>query len=174
MGDSLITVISIMLAAVLLFVFPMMTMAERNDDISLSTVQTAINEFGNNVTSTGKITQANYDQLIQKIYSTGNTYDVNMELQVLDTNPGKKAADVSQNKIGENLYYSKYTSQINSELSQNHGEMVLKEGDIFSASATNTNVTFSQMFKNFFYSLSGNNTYKISANYAGVVMVDGK
>ena len=34
MGDSLITVISIVLAAVLVFVFPMMAMAERNDDVA--------------------------------------------------------------------------------------------------------------------------------------------
>ena len=72
MGDSLITVISIVLAAVLIFVFPMMAMAERNDDIAQTTVQTAAQEFVNKVSSTGKITQVDYDTMIQKIYATGN------------------------------------------------------------------------------------------------------
>lgn len=172
MGDSLITVISIMLASILMFVFPMMSMAERNDDVSLSTVQSALVEFVDNARTTGKITQSNYDSLAQKIYATGNTYDIDMEIQILDINPGKKATNVAVNKVGENLYYSKYTSQIIEELKKNK-EINLKEGDIVSVSAANTNTTISQMLKNFFYSLSGNNTYKIAAHHAGVIMVNG-
>jgi len=172
MGDSLITVISIMLASVLMFVFPMMSMAERNDDVSLATVQTAVVDFVDNARTTGKLTQANYDGLTQKIYATGNTYDIDMEVKYLDVNPGKKTVNVAQNKIGENLYYSEYTSQILDELNAKR-EINLKEGDIISVSVTNTNTTISQMLKNFFYSLSGNNTYKIEAHHAGVVMVNG-
>ena len=33
MGDTLITIISIALAAVLMFVFPLITMSDRTDDI---------------------------------------------------------------------------------------------------------------------------------------------
>lgn len=172
MGDSLITVISIMLASILMFVFPMMSMAERNDDVSLSTVQTAVVEFVDNARTTGKITQANYDSLTQKIYATGNTYDIEMEIQHLDVNPGKKVTTVAANKVGENTYYSTYTSQIMDQLSKEK-EIKLKEGDIISVSTANTNTTISQMLKNFFYSLSGNSTYKISTHHAGVVMVDG-
>ncbi len=34
MGDTLITVVAIFLAAVLMFVFPLMSISERNDDYS--------------------------------------------------------------------------------------------------------------------------------------------
>ena len=34
MGDTLITIIAIVLAAVLMFVFPLMSIAERSDDIA--------------------------------------------------------------------------------------------------------------------------------------------
>ena len=175
MGDSLITVTAILLASVLMFVFPMMSMAERNDDVSLSTVQAAVVEFVDNTRTTGKLTIASYDTLVQKISATGNTYDVNMEIQLLDENPGKKATNVSKNKVGENLYYSKYTTQILDELKdeENNGVITLKEGDFISVSATNTNTTISQMLKNFFYNLSDNNTYNIVAQHSGVVMVDG-
>ena len=45
MGDSLITIVAIFLAAILMFVFPLMTLAERTDDISSLAVQTATKEF---------------------------------------------------------------------------------------------------------------------------------
>ena len=45
MSDSLITIVAIFLAAILMFVFPLMSVAERGDDISQLSVQTATNEF---------------------------------------------------------------------------------------------------------------------------------
>ena len=39
MGDSVITIVAIVLAAILMFVFPLMTMSDRTDDISQLTVQ---------------------------------------------------------------------------------------------------------------------------------------
>ena len=45
MGDTLITVVTIFLAEILLFVFPLMTMADRTDDISNLAVQTTTSEF---------------------------------------------------------------------------------------------------------------------------------
>lgn len=54
MGDSLITIIAIFLAAILMFVFPLMSLSERTDDISELAVQTATNEFVDNIRTTGK------------------------------------------------------------------------------------------------------------------------
>lgn len=55
MGDSLITIIAIFLAAILMFVFPLMSLSERTDDISELAVQTATNEFVDNIRTTGKL-----------------------------------------------------------------------------------------------------------------------
>jgi hypothetical protein len=172
MGDTLITVTAIFLAAILMFVFPLMTISERNDDISEMAVQTATVEFVDNIRQTGKITQENYDSYIQTLSATGNSYDVEMEVKVLDENPGKKTSQVSSDKIGENVYYSEYTSQITDALSSS-GKRVLKEGDIVSVSVKNTNTTIGQMLKNFFYSISGNDSYQIEASHSGVVMANG-
>lgn len=175
MGDSLITIVAIFLAAILMFVFPLMSISERNDDISLLGVQTATVEFVDNVRATGKITQQNYDAFTQKIAATGNSYDVEMEVKILDENPGKKTAQTSQDKIGENIYYSEYTSQIEEKIQKSANKtMKLKEGDMISVSVKNTNTTIAQMLKNFFYSISGNDTYKIEAQHGGVVMTNGK
>ena len=45
MGDSLGTIVAIAIAAILMFVFPVMTMADRTDDVSQLTVQTETTEF---------------------------------------------------------------------------------------------------------------------------------
>ncbi len=39
--------------------------------------------------------------------------------------------------------------------------------------AKNTNQTISQILKNFFYQLAGNDTYQIAAQHAGIVTVNG-
>ncbi len=120
MGDSLITVVTILLAAILMFIFPMMAISERNDDVSELTVQTAVAEFVNNSRNIGKITEANYTKLMNTLNSTGNTYDLDIEVQVLDDNPAKKGSLVAgETKIGENIYYSIYTTQIIDELNNN-------------------------------------------------------
>ena len=59
MGDSLITIIAIFLAAILMFVFPLMSLSERTDDISQLAVATATNEFVDKIRTTGKILSTN-------------------------------------------------------------------------------------------------------------------
>ncbi len=174
MGDTLITIVAIFLAAILMFIFPLMSISDRNDDVAQMSVQTKTVEFVDNIRSTGKITQDNYDAYIQSLAATGNSYDVEMEVKVLDENPGKKTSQTSSDKIGENIYYSEYTSQIEEKLNSSPSKSVkLKEGDLISVNVKNTNTTISQMLKNFFYSISGNNTYNITASHSGVVMTNG-
>lgn len=173
MSDAFITIIAIFLAAILMFVFPLLSVSERNDDVSQLAVQTSVVEFVDNVRSTGKITQTNYDALIKTLAATGNSYDIELERKIFDENPGKKTTWTSADKIGENVYYSVYTSQIEDELYAN-SEYNLKKGDIISVSVKNTNTTISQLLKNFFYTLSGNDTYQIAAQHAGIVTNTGR
>ena len=173
MGDTLITVVVIALVAVLMFIFPLMTMSDRTDDVSQLTVETATTEFIDDARTSGKLTMNNYSKYIENISSTGNAYDVELEVQVLDENPGKKTTQTENKKIGENVYYSMYTSQILEQL-EDEGVLLLKEGDIISASAKNKSTTLSQQLKNFLYSVAGDDTYAIAAEHAGIVTANGK
>lgn len=173
MSDTLITVIAIALAAVLMFVFPLMTMSDRTDDVSQLSVETTTTDFVDEVRTTGKITPDKYNKFIENIGSTGNTYNVEMQVQVLDENPGKKTLTLQSDKIGENAYYSVYTSQIE-EVLNNNKNYNLKEGDMFSVSVKNTNQTLAQQLKNFFYTVVGNDTYTIAASHGGMVTATGK
>ena len=172
MGDSFITIIAIFLAAILMFVFPLMSMSERTDDVSQLAVNTATTEFVDTIRTTGKLTLDDYDKYIQTITATGNSFQVDMLVQVLDENPGVKTTQAEMTKIGENLYYNLYTSQIEDTL-QSNGRITLKEGDLVSVSVKNTNQTISQLLKNFFYQIAGNDTYQIAAQHAGMVTVNG-
>lgn len=176
MGDTLITVIAIVLAAILMFVFPLMTMSDRTDNVSQLAVETATTDFVDDVRTTGRLSMDKYSKFVETISATGNSYDVEMELNVLDENPGKKTTQAETTKIGENVYYTMYTSQILDKINPSNGVtkiLALKEGDLFSASVKNSNTTLSQQLKNFFYSVTGNDTYTIAAEHGGIVTANG-
>jgi hypothetical protein len=172
MNDSVMTVVAIGLAAVLMFMFPLMSTADRSDDIAQQVVQTATTEFVDNIRSTGKITQDKYDSFTDTLAATGNAYDVDMEVQILDESANKKTSQVQSSKVGENYYYSEYNTQIENKLAET-GTYTLKQGDIISVSVKNSNQTISQVLKNFMYRVSGSNTYNIAAADSGIVNVNG-
>jgi hypothetical protein len=175
MSDTVVTIIAIFLAAILMFIFPLLSVAERSDDVSQLAVQTATTEFVDNSRAVGAITMDNYTKLVNTIDSTGNTYEVEMEVKVLDENVGKKSAWTQGTVIGENVYYSVYTAQILEEIQANGGRGVynMKEGDILSVSVKNTNKTLSQTIRGVFYSMSGGDVYSIAAQHSGVVTATG-
>ncbi len=173
MSDSLITVIAIMLTAVLLLVLPVMTMADRADDISKTDVETMTSNFVNEIRTIGKLTSEKYNKFVEELTSTGNTYDIEMEFKILDENPGKKSTQSAKDKIGENVYYSVFTTQIQEALEGENKAYNLKEGDIINVSVKNTNLTLSQSLKNFFYTVVGNDTYTIAASSSGLVLRNG-
>ena len=172
MGDSLITIVAIFLAAILMFIFPLMSLAERTDDISSLAVQTATTEFVDGVRTTGQMTLTDYEQYLSDITSTGNSFDVDVLIQQLDENPGVKTTQAEATKIGENLYYNIYTTQVEDEL-YSKGRITLKEGDLVTVTAKNTNQTIAQLIRNFFYMITGNDSYQIVGQHSGVVTVNG-
>ena len=171
MGDSAMVVVAIFLAAILMFVFPLMTMADKKDDVTTLAVQTATTEFVDDIRTTGKITKEKYDNFVQTLAATGNSYDVEITTQILDDNPAKKETNVSM-KIGDNVYYTKYTTQILDELKK--GNVILKEGDMVSVEVKNTNITIAQQLRNFMYKVTGNDSAEITASDSGIVTSNGQ
>ena len=78
-------------------------------------------------------------------------------------------------KIGENVYYNLYTSQLENKLSDSStkNRITFKEGDRFSVTVKNTNTTIAQIIRNFLYRIAGNDTYQIAAQHGGIVTVNG-
>ena len=174
MSDTLITVVAILLAAILMFLFPLMSVSERSDDVSQLAVQTAVNEFVDDSCTIGKITIENYNALVNTLNATGNPYEVEIEHKILDENIGKKSAWTQGSVIGENGYYSVYTSQIMEKIEDNtKGTYDMKKGDILSVSVKNSGKTLAQMLRGVFYSVSTNGNYQISAQHSRAVTATG-
>ena len=175
MDSTLMTIIAIFIAVILLFIWPLMAITERNDDIAQLSAQTITSEFVDNARSIGKITMEDYATFVDKLGATGNSYDIEMEIKVLDENIGKKSAWTNKEVIGENVYYSIYTSQILEVLMADNGNGVysMKQGDYFSVSIKNTNQTIAHLLRSFFYSIAGKDTYQVAAQHSGMVTSTG-
>ena len=170
MGDSAMAVVAIIVATIIMGVFPLMAMANQTDKTANLAVQTATTDFVNNVRTTGTLKSSDYDNFISNLAATGNSYDTEISIQVLDENPAKKTT--TSIVIGDNVYYTKYTTQVLEELG-NNGKMQLKEGDIISVSVENTNSTIAHQLRNFMYKVTGNNSATITAEASGLVTTTG-
>lgn len=138
-------------------------------------VELLVNEFVTDVQNTGIISQAKYQSLENSLAATGNTYNVEMEVQHLDENPGKKTTQANYTKIGENVYYSEYTTQVLEQLeSSTTGEISLKEGDRIVVNVKNTNTTQAQTLKGSLLSFTNAGQYTIAASSTGMIKVNGK
>lgn len=168
MKNSFITVVAIVLVAGLVFFVPLMTMADRFDNTSKAEVEAIVSDFVEEVRTTRKITETKYNQFLQNLNSLGYKFDVEMEVKNLDENPGKKTSQTAKDKIGENVYYSEYTSQIEEEL-EKKGVKNLNTGDIVLVEVRNANPTLAQQLQNWVYKIVGNDSATVIASKAGMV-----
>lgn len=169
MSDTLMSIIGIFFAVILMFIFPTLEMANKNDEVTQTVVQVIVTDFVNKVANQGKITYFDYAELQQKLYATGNSYNIQIEVQILDDNPQR--TQVSENSIssGEVRYYSLYTNAIEEKLNTNQ-EYKLKKDDHIVVTAKSTNITIGTQFKNMFYKLIGKDTYTIGASASAKII----
>ncbi len=145
-GDSLITAFVILLFSIIITIFPLLITANHLDSASQATLQTQMTDFVNQICDTGKITKDEYDKF-EEIINGPNSYNIEIDVKVLDENPTKEIIQRNEqnggNNQGENVYVTYYTSQILEQLDKN-GVLLLKEGDQVHISIVNTNKTMAQ------------------------------
>lgn len=183
MQNTTSTIIAILVAGILIFIVPLIALTGRSDNVTQENIQLIVDEFVTDIKNTGKLTRSKYLDFESKLDSTGsNYYDVEIEIKHLDENPGKKTSQTNYTKIGENVYYSEYTTQIlneigikvnNEEPKTNNDVILLKEGDIISVDVKNANSTAAQTLKSSFIGFSNSGEYVIVASGSGMVSVNG-
>ena len=173
MEDILMSIIGIMAAAIILFIFPLMLVSDSADDIAQLTSQTAANNFVDEVIKSGKITAKEYEDLNDILITTGNSYEIEIELKILDFNTAQKyTIDNSLEMGNKNTYYSIYTSQIEERLNDT-GVLMLKEGDGISVTVKNSSATLSQSLRNIYYKSTGEDMHIILATASGTIAING-
>lgn len=173
MSDSFMTIMIILIASILVFMVPMVTAAKRNDVKATQEVQATVTEFVDKVRVTGMIQEADYNNLWQELEASGNAYDVQIHIQQIDENPAKKSStDIADRlKIGENIYYIEYTTQIEEAFkNSDDGIIRLSEGDYVKIDVVNVNQTLYQNFRNALYNLSNGKIGTIEGVHTGIVI----
>lgn len=171
MQDTVMTIIAIVVAGILLFVFPLMAVSERSNDIAQTAAQKAVTEFIGEVSTTGAITNEQYSRLVSSLNATGNTYKIDMQITKVDENRGKKASWTNQNVVGENTSFNVYTETIQNSLDKK-GSYNLKRGDTVSVTVSNSNRTLAQNFRSLLFA-QDKDVAEISAHESAIVTATG-
>ncbi len=181
MDETMISIIAIVVSSIIMFISPLVLIADRADDISQLSVQTSTAEFVNEVITSGKITSDSYQRFVTSLQSSGNTYEIDMEVKILDETTAKVVTQAHPDQIGNNSYYSLFTSQIEDKIgisSQNTtnnitGKFILKQGDIISVTVKNNSKTLSQVLKSFYYNSTTGDLHIIAASSSGTINING-
>lgn len=182
MQNTTATILALFVAGALLFISPLVTLTNRSDNVTQENVKLIVEEFVTEIRNTGKLTRAKYQEFENKLNSAGNnSYDVEIEIKHLDENPGKKTSQANYTKIGENVYYSEFTTQVlnqigiktSNENPTTEDTMILKEGDFIYVEVRSTNSTAAQTLESSFIGFSNAGEHAIKASSSGMITVNG-
>ena len=167
MSDSTITIILVTCVILLMFLFPFLFITAQQDTINANEVKNITENFINRVAKEGKITKSNYEEFKNKLNGTGNGYNVELEVQICNNYP----EDYSNKHffLGENMYYSEFTDEIEKVI-YDEGEYELKKGDYIKAKVENNNITLATNLKRMIYGLSGKDYSTIYSNISELVV----
>ncbi len=175
MSDTVMTITGIVIAVLIMFMIPVIAIAGQHDEIAQTTVETVVADFVSTVSEQGKITEYDYEKLVEKLNATGNVYDVQIEVQLKDDNPERKSVTSTlDSKVkGDNISYSVYSNNITNKIIEEK-EYKLKKDDYVLVTAINTNVTIGSQFKNFFYKIVGKEATIVGASKGATIINSGK
>lgn len=176
MEETFSKVIALILAVILLYIFPVENLLARQDDITKIFVLNETAKFVDSVRNLGYITPLMYNQFQQVLSSTGNEYDVFMEHRHLSDDPvyiDPMDETSFQHDIRTNEYVY-YTEQILDCLFPLTAAPVedrryyMSKGDYFSVYVCNKNKTAAAKVQQMLI-MAELPTKRIIVNYGGMV-----
>ncbi|MCR8642099.1 hypothetical protein NV379_05455 [Paenibacillus sp. N1-5-1-14] len=176
--NALSKVFALLIALLLLFVYPLADTFEKQDDISSLVAITAVREFVDAVRDKGYITPTMYNDFSKAVHATGNTFNIQMQHDHKRYNPvytDPLLPGTFQNDT--NVDYDQFfTDQIMVKLFPNENYPLddkrrmykLSTGDYFKVNLLNTNRTQASVMWDF---INNDNTAraKIMIPYGGMV-----
>jgi polyhydroxyalkanoate synthesis regulator phasin len=174
MKDNLSIVISMILLVVLIVIFPLYNHFERQDDMSYNVVLKATTNFVDEVVNSGYIDQETYDKYVSDLSTTGNLYDVELEVhkkryvKELTTGEYEEQYEIDYN---DDIFAQiiDTVTEVNS-LEQKkvvNGSYLLNAGDKFYVKTKNASTTMAGAVFNIIVPASQKD--RIVVNYGGVI-----
>lgn len=178
--NSLSKILALILAILLLYIFPLDNSALQQDDISYMVAYKATTTFADSVRDKGYITPKMYNDFFEELHSTGNTYEISLvhSHKTYDPNYDNMTDPNNPQFLGgfSLNYEESYNAQIMSVMFPDNTKKTddlsrwykLSKGDFFTVKVRNTNRTSAQVIRDF---LTNNNTTnaKIVIPYGGMV-----
>jgi hypothetical protein len=173
MSDTFSKVIALIIAVLLLYIFPVENMLLRQDDITRIFVLNETAKFVDSVRNLGYITPVMYIQFNKKLAATGNHYNISMEhhRQKIDPVYEDPIDSTSFRHDYRSNYQTTYTDEILDCLFRSATEdtyYYLSKGDIFSVQVVNENKTMAAKVQEMLL-MSDLPVEKIIINYGGMV-----
>ena len=180
MKDTLSMIVAVIFLVILLVLLPLYNYFERQDDMSYNLALKTVTMFVDEVTQNGYIDQNMYDKFIQRLGTTGNSYDIQIEAQ-------KKILTIDPNNIspddGKETYIEQYKSYYNKDIfndetgktsniidkdnSLKNDIFFLDVGDKFYVTVKNTNTTMASALLSII--TSGVTKEKVNITYGAIV-----
>lgn len=180
MKDTLSMIVAVIFLVILLVILPLYNYFERQDDMSYNLALKTVTMFVDEVAQNGYIDQNMYDKFIERLGTTGNSYDIQIEAQkrILTVDPNNPSPD-----DGKETYIEQYKSYYNKDIfndetgktsniidkdnSLKNNVFFLDKGDKFYVSLKNTNTTMASALLNAI--VSGATKEKININYGATI-----
>lgn len=128
--------IYIMIPIIIIILIFLMQNKTSLEDTTRMDIQTEFTTFVDKIRNTGKITNTDYNELLEQINVNGNTYELSIGIQTLEEYTTNKIYD-EDTQVGENIFYETYTGQVLDSLNST-GIYLLQEGSIIKIELINS------------------------------------
>lgn len=180
MSNAISKFAAVMLALILMYIYPAAEASQRQDDLSRIVVYNAVTQFVDAVRNKGYLTPVMYEEFLTGIHATGNEFDVQMEHLHKKYNPEYQDAanpNTFQNEFNIS-YEGTYTSDVLVRLYPgNHlpkddetRKYKLSAGDFFKVMIKNINRTPGTLMFDFLTGSLSGDASAIAFPYGGMVL----
>ena len=167
-----------LLAVLLLYCFPMMQTAKRQEDTNLLTSYRQVVQFVDAVRSKGYLTPEMYNEFMDELGVTMNKFDIEMEhrhkvYQPEYSDPANSLTFTNQITVHYDGYYNDQIMKVlfpqSGPTSASSRQYLLNDGDFFEVQIKSHDMKVSQVFEQFLYG-SNNASQDVPLTYGGMVL----
>lgn len=165
--DSFDKIVGILISVILLFLVPLMYLAQKQDVITQLFVSNKTTQFVDSIKNTGFLSYDMYLSFMKQMESTNNIYNIELTHAHKVIEP---VYDETSNNYMEDYiihYYNTYQDEILSEISSK-GEYRFNQGDYVSIKIENKNKTYATRLQNMIFNTNINKG-QIFITYGGMI-----